>query len=149
MALALIDDFRAPTGRFELWVRRNGVLVEHVDEPNLIVNGSRNLHALLIGGTVSNNSVTQIGYGTGTAAPAVGNSGLTAQFAKALDSVTFPATNQVAFNFSLLTSEDNGALISEFGLLTAGGALYARKVRSAPLTKNSSLSFTGTWTIAF
>ena len=37
----------------------------------------------------------------------------------------------------------------EFGLLTGGDLLYARKVRSVALNKESDISFSGTWTITF
>lgn len=120
-----------------------------MDEPNLIVDNSKELHAKLIGGTVSNRSVTQIGFGTSGTAPAGGNTGLTGTFLKALDATTFPLTNNVQFAFSLATGENNGMAIMEFGLFTAGSTLYARKVRSVALNKDSDLSFTGTWTINF
>ncbi|MGC1304611.1 MAG: hypothetical protein WA840_19755 [Caulobacteraceae bacterium] len=143
------ERFDAPSGRFRLWTWRRGVLMEVTDEANLIVSNSQQIHAQLLGGQVANNSVTQIAYGTGTAPAAVGNTVITNPFAKPLDSVAFPASNQVQFNFSLASTEDNGVAISEFGLLTAGGVLYARKVRTAPLNKDTDLSFTGSWTISF
>lgn len=138
------------SGHFYLEVRdRAGRIVEVIDEPNLVVVGARQALARLIGGDVSTRSVTQIGFGTNAAAPVTGNTSLTAQYAKALDSVTFPATDKAQFNFSLGAGENNGVAISEFGLLTAGGVLFARKNRSTPLNKDADLSFTGSWTITF
>ena len=82
----------------------------------------------MLGGDVTGQSVTQIGFGTGAVVPVFANTSLTAgAFVKALDGHSYPATNQVQFAFSLLTTEANGIAISEFGLLTAGSALYARK----------------------
>jgi hypothetical protein len=51
------------------------------------------------------------------------------------------------FPFGCSTSQANGVAISEFGLLTAGGVLFARKTRPAPIYKTSAISFQGTWTI--
>lgn len=147
--MQLKDHLFAPSGRFLLKVFRRGILIEEVDENNLIVDGSKLIHAKLLGGTVTNNSVTQIGFGTNGTAPSGGNTSLTGQYAKNLDSVSYPASNKVQFNFSLASGEDNGQSIMEFGLLTGSGALYARKVRSSALNKDTDISLSGTWTISF
>lgn len=140
---------KAPSGLFLLKVYRRGELVEVFEEKNLIVDLSKQIHAKLLGGAVANQSVTQIGFGTNNTAPAVGNTTLTSPYLKALDSVTYPLTNQVSFNFSLGTTENNGVNIGEFGLFTAGGTLYARKTRTTVLPKASDLSFAGSWIISF
>ncbi len=140
---------RPKRGRFHLEIRRSGQLIEVIDEENLIVDVSKYLHAQLLGGAVTNNSVTTIGFGTNLTTPAAGNTTLTGAFTKAVDGVTYPATNEVCFAFSLLSTEANGIAIGEFGLLTGGGSLYARKVRAAALPKESDLSLSGTWIIEF
>lgn len=139
----------APRGHFILNVFRAGELIERFEEKNLIVAGSKQVHAKLLGGAVANQSVTQIGFGTSGAAPAAGNTGLTNVYLKAIDSVSYPASNQVQFNFSLSSTEDNGVAIMEFGLFTAAGTLYARKVRSAALNKDTDVSLSGSWIITF
>lgn len=151
MTISLRDDFeRKPRGDFYLEVFRRGELIEVFEEKNLVVIGSQQAHAKLLGGDVSGQSVTQIGFGTGTVAPVFGNTGLTSgSYVKALDGHSYPATNQVLFSFSLGTAEANGMAISEFGLLTGSSALYARKTRTLPLNKDVDLSFSGTWTISF
>jgi hypothetical protein len=138
-----------PRGWFRLDVFENGRLIERVSEPNLVVTGAAAIQAALLGGSVANMSVTQIGFGTGSAIPVVGNSSLTGPFLKAIDSVTYPVAGSVTFNFTLATGEDNGMSISEYGLLTAGGLLFARKVRAAPLPKTSAISLSSSWTIVF
>ncbi|HKT53688.1 MAG TPA: hypothetical protein VJP88_04510 [Caulobacteraceae bacterium] len=145
------DVLEPPRGHFILEVRRKGIIVPELcmDRPNLIVNGSKQVHAKLLGGSVTNQSVTTIGYGTNGTAPTTGDTALTAAFTKAVDSTTYPASNQVQFAFSLASTEDNGAAIMEFGLLTAGGTLYARVTRSVALNKASDISFSGTWAINF
>ena len=47
-----------PSGHFLLKVFRRGVLVDLVDEKNLIVDGSKQVHAKLLGGAVANQSVS-------------------------------------------------------------------------------------------
>jgi hypothetical protein len=146
------DAIQPPTGRFILQVRRNGILVPElcVDDPNLIVNGSKGIHAALLGGNVSNQSVTKIAYGTNGTAAAGADTAITGAFVKAIDAVTYPTSTSVQFAFSLGSAEDNGMAIQEFGLLTQGNTLYARKVRtSGALNKDADLSFSGTWTINF
>jgi len=145
-----LEDFaRAPSGLFSLDIFRRGTLIEHFEEKNLIVNGSKEVNARLIGGAVTDRSITQIGFGTNGTAPAGGNTGLTGSYVKAVDGVTYPTTGTVQFSFSLATGEGNGMAIMEFGLFTAGSTLYARKVRSAALNKESDISLSGTWQITF
>jgi hypothetical protein len=140
-----------PTGTLSFIVRRvsDGAIVERFEEKNLIVDLSKQVHAKLLGGAVTNQSIAQIGFGTNGTAPVVGNTSLTGAYTKAIDGVSYPATNQVQFNFSLASTENNGMAIMEFGLLTAGGTLYARKVRSAALNKDTDVSITGSWIISF
>ncbi len=140
---------RAPSGLFVLRVYRRGELVEVFEERNLIVVGSQQAHAKLLGGDVANQSVTRIGYGTNGTAPTFSNTSLTGAYTKIIDTVSYPASNQVQFAFSLGLGEANGMAISEFGLITAGGTLYARKTRSMPLNKGDDIALAGTWTVSF
>jgi len=135
-----------PSGVLRYSVFVDGILAESAEESNLVVDGHKAIHAaLLAGGT---DFVTQFGVGVGAIAPAAGNSALSSPFIKALDSNNH-SSNSATFAFSLGSGEANGMAISEFGLLTTAGALYARRVRVSPLTKTSLVSIAGTWTITF
>lgn len=147
--IPLNDRSRAPTGHFRLWVWRNGVLVEHDDHPNIIVDLAKEQQARLLGGDVTNRSITKIGVGTGVNAAAAGNTSLTSAFTRALTGTTYPAAGQVRFAFTIAAGEANGKAITEFGLFTAGDVLFARRVRTGPLQKESDLTLTGTWTITY
>lgn len=148
--MRFLDQYeKGPSGLLVYDVYQRGELIEHVEDHNLIVVGSQGVHAALLGGNVANNSVTQFGVGTNSAAPVFGNTTLTGQYLNGITQVTYPAANQVQFAFALGSTEANGMAISEFGLLTAAGVLYARKTRSTPLNKASDISFQGTWTISF
>ncbi len=138
-----------PTGRVRYAVRRNGWIIEEVDETNLVVDLGRTIQASAIGGAAAAGVVARFGVGTNLQAPASGNTGLTGPFVKAVDATSYPAPGQVAFAFSLASTEANGTLIGEFGLLTASGLLYARKTRQAGLAKDATVSLSGTWTISW
>lgn len=147
--IALSDQQDGPSGELHLRIYRGGVLVETFIEKNLIVDGSKQLLSRLLGGTVANNSVTKIGFGTSGTAPAAGNAALTNPTVKALDSITYPDASKVSFNFSLGSAEANGKAIMEFGLFSAGDVLFARRVRATALNKDTDISLAGSWVITF
>lgn len=143
----LSDRIELPTGRLILDIFQDGRLVEHFDESNMVVVGMVTAQMQLLGGTGT--PITKIGFGTNGTAPVWNNTALTNSYVKSLGTVEYPASNQVKFNFTLGTTEANGKSISEFGLLTTGGVLVTRKVRSSPISKTSGVSFTGSWIITF
>lgn len=139
----------APHGHFRLELIRRGIVVDVDDHPNIIVDLAKQTQARLIGGDVTNRSITKIGVGTGSGAAATGNTSLTSAFVKTLASVTYPQTNQVQFAFTIASGEANGLAIMEFGLFTAGDVLFARRVRAGAINKDSELTLSGTWTITY
>ena len=139
-----------PLGRVLVGLYRDGALIEDIEGPNLVVSASRFIHAQLVGGSIIGNTIAQIGFGSNSSGAVFGNTNLSADaFYKAFDSISFPNPNQVAFGFSLGTTEANGLLLAEYGLMTASGALYARRVRATPILKDLSISLNATWTISF
>lgn len=147
--IILSDNVGRPEGIFTLEIRRHGVLIERYEDSNLVVDLSKQQLARLIGGDVTNRSITKIGFGTSGTAPAAGNTSLTDAYVKLLGDVTYPATNSVQYAFTLGASEANGKSIQEFGLFTAGDVLFARKTRAGAIVKDSDLSLSGTWRINF
>lgn len=148
MTHALHDRLSRPTGVLTLRIKRRGVPIEEVRE-NLVVDASKFMLSRLLGGTVSNNSVAQIGFGTGNSAALAGNTTLTGAYLKAIASATFPSNSQVQFNFTLGTGEANGMGIWEFGLLSGANTLFSRVVRSSVLNKAADISLSGAWLISF
>lgn len=145
----LADQLIPCSGRLQFEVFRGCDLVETFDEQNLIVVGSKTALSRLIGGAFTGKNITNIAFGTNGTAPGAGNTTLTGSYSKAVDTITYPASNQVRFAFSLGTTEANGMAILEFGLITADATLFARKTRSAALNKDSDLSLSGSWTLTF
>ncbi|MDR2409603.1 MAG: hypothetical protein LBE13_16045 [Bacteroidales bacterium] len=124
-------------------------LIEDVKGENLIVNGARNQMARLIAGAFTNRDITKIAFGTSGVAPTVDDTALTNAFIKNVTGFAYPAMGQVTISWNLLTSEDNGQAIMEFGLVCADGTLFSRRVRANPIYKESDISIEGQWTIIF
>ena len=114
--ITLLDAAGPPRGHLHIDAFKNRKLFDVFDEENLIVDVSKTIHSRLIGGATTGKTITKIGFGTSGTAPAAGNTVLTGPYIKLLDSISYPAANQVQFNFSLGSSENNGVGILEFGL---------------------------------
>jgi len=143
----LSDPHGRPTGTFYLEVREGGRLVQVVREANMVVNSSQIILASLLGGGLG--AITKFGVGSSAAAAALGDVALTNPTLTPIDAVSFPEVGKVRFAFSLPAELGNGAAINEFGLLSDGRVLFARKVRATALLKTSDISLSGAWTISF
>ena len=124
-------------------------LIDEFMEENLIVNGARNQMARLIAGSFTNRNINRISFGTNGTAPVVENTVITGAFTKAVAGFTYPAMGQVTIAWNLLTTENNGMAIREFGLICADNTLFSRRVRANPIHKESDISIEGQWTIIF
>jgi hypothetical protein len=141
------DFIHSPSGHFSLQIWRNDELLREIDEANLVVSGYREISAKLLGG--ENIAITRIGFGTSGVVARTSDTGLEAPFLLPVNTITYPATNRVSFNFLLKSAEGNGMIIREFGLMTGSGGLFARKVISPAVIKTSEIALTGTWTIRY
>lgn len=135
-------------GTVVLEIFKDGELIKTETQKNLVVYLGLQTLAILLSAGTSGRVVTKIGFGTGSAEPALGDTGLTSAFVKSLASYAYPNQNQVAFGFTLAQSEANGTTIREMGLLSTNNTLFNRIVRQ-PIVKDSSISLSGTWTIEF
>jgi hypothetical protein len=124
-------------------------LIDEFEDHNLIVNGARDQMARLIAGNFTNRSVTKISFGTSGTEPAVADTAITNAFTKDVTGYAYPAMGQVTISWNLLTSEDNGQAIMEFGLVCADNTLFSRRVRANPIYKASDISIEGQWIIIF
>lgn len=143
-----ITDENVLRGEFVLRVYRKGELVEEYVDKNMIMNVAKDAMARLIGGSGAGKTITKIGFGVSGIAPVPTNTALTGSYVKAVTGVTYPATGQVSFSWTLSTGEANGMAIAELGLICSDNTLFARKVRGV-INKDSDLSLDGTWTIIF
>lgn len=145
-----ITDAVKMTGTLEVAVVRksDGLLVDWWKDENLIVNSAREMLARLIAGDGTGDNITDIGFGIGSASATPNDTGLTSAHWRPVSGHSYPAPGKVQFSFALSTTEANGLTIREFGLRTASGELFSRKVRGG-IEKNSDISLEGTWTITF
>jgi hypothetical protein len=129
---------------------------------NLFVNAGLPALAALMGGDTTGEFAAAIGFGSGSNAPSIGDSGLTAPgYYKALDSHNEDGSGSVTFNWSLTTADTGaqGITIQELGLFANKGGvalpgsvaptpLLARKTIS-PIVFGANMSVSGTWTLTF
>jgi len=144
----IIKDDATLRGMFEVRVYRNGTLVEGYQDNNMILNMAKDALARLIAGAGAGKVVTQIGFGTNGAGPSPDDTALTTPFAKAVSGITYPVPGQVKFSWNLATTEANGMVIKEFGLICSDATLFARKTRGG-IEKAADISLDGSWTIIF
>jgi hypothetical protein len=144
-----IIEYKQMRGQFRVKVYRRGKLVEAYEDNNLIVNAAKDAMAAFIAGAGAGKNITGIAVGTNGATPTPDDTEITEAYAKTIDSITFPATGQVEFSWTLTTAEANGKAIKEFGLLMQDGTLFARKHRASPINKESDIALEGQWSIIF
>ena len=151
-----------PRGMVRLEVFENRRLIATIEDRNLFVNAGLPALAALMGGDISGEFATAVGFGSGAGTPALADTGLTAPaYYKALDSHAEDGAGSVTFNWSL-GSGDTGAVgttIQELGLFanktvvvlpgtTQPTPMLARKTIS-PILFTSSMSLSGVWTLTF
>jgi hypothetical protein len=157
---------------FKMTVRKAGEIIEQHEDHNLIVNNAKLLMAHLVGGDTTGKCITHIAFGTNGTPPTPDDTMITNPFFKPISTVTYPGYlteevnwgpilglpgdlktawlgYQVQFDWKLLTSEDNGHAIREFGLVSGNQTLFNRKTRTNPIHKESDISIEGLWIITF
>lgn len=125
---------------------------------NLFLDQGRQMLAFAFGNRdpISSYVVSKFSVGTGLTPAQVTDVAMEApillsngQYSKGIDAVDYLQPFVVRVAFTLGTNDANGKLISELGLLSGGGALIARKVRSTSINKTSDYAPTLTWRIRF
>lgn len=91
--------------------------------------------------------ITHMCAGTGTTAPAAGDTSLQAQtFTKALTSMNLAATGNMYVTFDIIPGEATGTTFTEFGLKCQNTTtLVARWVDGAGYLKTAGNTISGTW----
>lgn len=105
---------------------RRGRLLWVSERENLKVNTALAPVAHLLGGDVTNFSITAVGFGSGTSVVAVTDTALSAApaFYKAVTSHSYPVAGQVSFHWDLSYTSDvlaRGINIQELGLFCNTG----------------------------
>ena len=116
---------------------------------NLVVDGGRQLTAYLLGNKspTSDYVISTFQVGTGTTAPIVADTGMqNSVLSKAIEGVDYPAPFVLRVEMQLGPSDANGYLLTEFGLFSGNGTLFARKIITG-FNKASSLSPVFFWRV--
>jgi hypothetical protein len=126
---------------------------------NLFLDQGRQLLCYCFGfrGPFADFAVGQFAVGTGTTAPAVTDVALESPiYLSSVTSITAPILGVdfltpfvVRVSYQIAIGDANGYLITERGLYSGNGTLFARHVSSAGINKTSDFSPTLTWRIRF
>jgi hypothetical protein len=153
---------RRPIGIVRIRVVERGRVAWEYEGRNLFVNTGLPALAALLGGDTTGEFAVAVGFGTGSNAPSVADTGLTAPaYYKALNGHSEDGNGGITFNWSL-TSGDTGAVgitIQELAIFanhasaglpgtTAPTPMLARKT-IAPIVFGTGMSISGTWTLTF
>jgi hypothetical protein len=153
---------RSPIGIVRIRLVEDGRVVWTYEGRNLFVNAGRPALAALLGGDTSGEFAAAVGFGTGSNAPTVTDTALTAPaYYKALDSHSEDGNGGLTLNWSLTTADTGaqGITIQELAIFanhlnaglpgtTAPTPMLARKTIS-PIVFGAGMSISGTWTLTF
>jgi hypothetical protein len=117
------------------------------DDTNLITLSGKQVMAYLMAGEPGTHKVSKFGIGTGDSFPDDYDVGLTNAFINNTTGYYFLEPTVVQWYFSVPAHEGTGLVVTEFGLFSEAEQLFARKIRTPGITKDSSISFSGAWTI--
>ncbi len=146
--MKITDQLHNPAGTLHLIAYdAAGVEAWRHTEHNLIVRTGYNVAAeALAGGPGAH--IDRVAVGTNGTEPDVSDTQITDPFCTQIQSIEYPTPATVRFNFTLGYEDAVGMSIREFGLFTADGRLFSRKVRQ-PIEKTVHMSLVGAWDINF
>lgn len=140
------DKLRRITGKLYLRVYNfDGEEIFRSKEKNLIVESGYIAAAEALAG-IAGAKITSVAIGTNGEEPTPEDRGIKNAIIIPLQSVNYPAPATVRFNFTIGYDVANGINIREFGLMTADGRLFSRRVREV-LEKSQYLTISGAWEI--
>lgn len=140
------EQFKQMTGTLHLKAfDRDGLEVWQSTDKNLIVASGYNAAAGALAGAPGA-KITAVAVGTNGTEPTPEDTAIRNAVIIPIQSVEYPAPATVRFNFIIGYDTANGVNIREFGLLTADGRLFSRRVRDV-LEKSQYLTISGMWEI--
>jgi hypothetical protein len=153
---------RRPIGIVRIRLVKLGRVVWVYEGSNLFVNAGKPALAALLGGDTTGEFAAAVGFGSGSNAPTVTDTAVTAPaYYKALDGHSEDGNGGLTLNWSLTTSDTGaqGLTIQELAIFanhsnaglpgtTAPTPMLARKT-IAPIVFGAGMSISGTWTLTF
>lgn len=141
------DSTKPCRGDFHLAVYKDGEIIDHIDDHNLVVDAGRIRLAELAAGK-SSACITKIGVGSGSTAEAADDTELEGQQLFPLTSATVDGRD-ARFDFLIDNSQANGLKIHEFGLFCADGTMFSHRVRTGLIEKEDDIQIKGYWILHF
>lgn len=142
------DILRHITGKLHISILdMGGNIITSFAESNLIVATGYKAAAEALAG-VPGAAITRVAVGPNGTEPIGTDVAITDSVMVDIQSVEYPTDSSVRFHFSIGYDMAVGETIREFGLITADGRLFSRKVREG-IEKNESMSIVGQWDINF
>ena len=141
------DSTKPCRGDFHLAVYKDGEIIDHIDDHNLVVDAGRIRLAELAAGK-SSACITKIGVGSGSTAEAADDTELEGQQLFPLTSATVDGRD-ARFDFLIDNSQANGLKIHEFGLFCADGTMFSHRVRTGLIEKEDDIQIEGYWILHF
>lgn len=139
-------------GRLKLAARNieTGEVEQIMDSHNMIVNNALLSMIYLIGDHTDASPIGIIKFGTGTSEPTHTDTDVTNPTAGIITEKHYEDDNAtITFDYLLGTADGNGKVITECGLYTESGVLFARRLLPNPINKTASIALEGTWSITF
>ena len=135
------------TGRIEVLVLEDDIPISHQRFHNLVTDDGWELLAQLVHG--EGDPVTHLALGTGSRAPAAGDTALQQERYRDIATNLTATGNELRVSHFLPTTAANGHTLREIGLLNAAtrGTLFARALLSQPITKTNRITASITWNI--
>jgi hypothetical protein len=138
-------------GRLQLDIFKNiggrKVRIGGFDDDNKITLSGKQVMAFLITGEPGNHVISKFGVGEGTSFPDDYDTGLTNGFIRELVGYRFLEDTVVQWDFRIDADEAVGLNVGEFALYSADEQLFARKIRTPVIAKDSSMILSGQWTV--
>jgi hypothetical protein len=131
---------------------RSGTIIKAIEMKNLVVAVGKTILAHRLSGDAAYAShyIAAIKFGTGTVAPAAGDTGLgSAQFSAPV-TASYPATNKARYSAAMDYAEGGSLTYSEMGLFTADAVpkMFSRLL-IGPILKSSAYRIEVDWDISF
>lgn len=136
---------------YKVFDKDRNVIYEETGNNKIVDLGRKNILNLLANGNNVGDAlfVSKISFGTGTEPTTDADISIKDPFTKPLVSPKVVGNNELIYNWALAQDENNGVMITEMGLLSQNGDLFARKVTNMPIDKDSDKTVEGSWRIIF
>ncbi len=142
------DNMKQPVGILTLraYDAQGGELWRSTSRNHIVATGYAAAAEALAG--VAGARIAQVGAGTSGNEPTDNDTQIADAVRVDVQSIEYLTPSTVRFNFTFGYDDAVGMTIREFGLYTADGRLFSRKVRE-PIEKTQYMSLVGAWDIHF